>query len=156
MFSRPIAGGNGHLVLCHLVQCAKLDFIIRITKPRWQALQHLNLCLSAHPLYLLHCPNMGVPVFNWLCLSDLPPIIYYHTWSSLIVAYSLISPFFIKDIQPPSKQKVSPLPSTKDLGSVPRRHTSKLPTCFCHILGRQPKFIWLFKFINCFLIFPIY
>ncbi len=43
---------------------------------------HLNLCLSAHPLYLLHRPNMGVPVFNWLCLSDLPPIIYYHTWSS--------------------------------------------------------------------------
>ncbi len=27
-------------------QMSKLDFIIRITKPRWQALQHLNPCLS--------------------------------------------------------------------------------------------------------------
>ncbi len=137
-------------------QMSKLDFIIRIMKPRWQAPQHLILCLSAHPLYLWHCPNMGVPVFNWLCLSDLPPIIYYHTWSSFNCGEQSYQSFFIKDNQLPSKHKVSPIPLTKDLGSVPRRHTSKLLTCFCHILGRQPKFIRLFKFINCLLIFPIY
>ncbi len=118
--------------------------------------QHLNLCLSAHPLYLWHCPNMGVPVFNWLCLSDLPPIIYYHTWSSFNCGEHFYQSFFKKDNQLPSKHQVSSLPSTKDLGSVPRRHTSKLLTGVCHILGRQPKFIWLFKFISCLLIFPIY
>ncbi len=134
---------------------SKLDFIIRITKPRWQAPQHLNLCLSTHPLYLLHCPNMGVPVFNWLCLSDLPPIMYYHTWSSFNRGLQSNQSFFIKDNQPPSKQKVSPLPSTKDLGSVPRRHTSKLLTCFFHILGRQPKFIGLFKFTDTLQYCPI-
>ncbi len=47
---------------------SKLDFIIKIT--------------NSPILYLLHCPNLGVPVFNWLCLSDMPPMIYYHTWSS--------------------------------------------------------------------------
>ncbi len=86
--------------------------------------QHLNLCLSAHPLYLWHCPNMGVPVFNWLCLSDLPPMIYYHSWSSLIVASIFISPFF--------KKITSSLLNTKLVLSlqprtltVSRRHTSK-------------------------------
>ncbi len=122
--------------------------------------QHLNLCLSAHPLYLWHCPNMGVPVFNWLCLSDLPPMIYYHTWSFLIVASIFISPFFLKDNQLPSKHQVSSLPSTKDLDSVKktyikRRHTSKLLTDVCHILGRQPKFIGLFKFTDTLQYCPI-
>ncbi len=118
--------------------------------------QCLHLCLSAHLLYLWHCPNMGVPVFNWLCLSDLPPIIYYHTWSSFNCGVQFYQSFFKNDNQLPSKHQVSSLPSTKDLGSVPRRHTSKLLTGFCHILGRQPKFIWLFKVISCLLIFPIY
>ncbi len=38
--------------------------------------QHLILCLSAHPLYLWHCPNMGVPVFYQLRFSGLLQLIY--------------------------------------------------------------------------------
>ncbi len=60
--------------------------------------QCLNLCLSARLLYLWHCPNMGVPVFNWLCLSDLPPIIYYHTWSSFNCGEQFYQSFLKKKI----------------------------------------------------------
>ncbi len=81
--------------------------------------QHLNLCLSAHPLYLWHCPNMGVPVFNWLCLSDLPQLIYclhlgiwfYQSFFKKITS-SLLNTKLVLSLQPRTL-------------TVSRRHTSK-------------------------------
>ncbi len=59
-------------------QMSKLDFInqeqSRDTVTAATASDSLSVRSSI--LYLLHCPNLGVPVFNWLCLSGLPQVIY--------------------------------------------------------------------------------
>ncbi len=56
---------------------AKIILYYQNNKAEMAGPAHLNLCLSAHPfLYLLHCPNMGVPVFYQLCFSGLLQLIY--------------------------------------------------------------------------------
>ncbi len=111
--------------------------------------QCLNLCLSAHPLYLWHCPNMGVPVFNWLCLSGLPQLIH-----CLHLGIWFYQSFFKKTISPLLNRKLVLSLQPRTLTVFPE-DTSKLLTCFCHILGRQPKFIGLFKFTDTLQYCPI-
>ncbi len=123
-------------------QMSKLDFINPSNKAEIRSPQppHLNLCLSAHPFYTCcTAQTWEFLFFNWLCLSGLPPIIYYHTWSSFNCGIQSNQSFFYKRRSAPFNMSASPLPSNKDFGSGPRRHTSELFTCVLSYSGTSPK-----------------
>ncbi len=55
-------------------QKSKYDFIKQSNKAEMTGTASESLSVRSSIVYLLHCPNLGV--FNWLCLSGLPQLIY--------------------------------------------------------------------------------